>query len=611
VTLRAKLILAQAPLALAVIVIGAVSSATTTALGHQSDLILRDNYRSVLAAQRMKEAVERIDSGAVFIALDRRDLAEPQIATDRAVFENELAVEEKNITERGEQADADELRARWTAYLAAIDRFRARTGAAADPAELRRVYFAELQPSFVGVKDEADEILALNQDAMVRKSDRASRTAASFQQGMILAAIGALIAGLVASMTLTARLLRPLSVLGQAVRRLGEGDLRARAQLAGGDEIAQLGRDFNVMADHLEQYRKSSLGELLLAQRAAQGVIDSLEDPVIVLGLGGEVLGANAAAERLLRVRLESGSGDPLAALDATMRATIERVRAHVLGGKGAYAPRSLEEAIRFASPEGPRQLLPRATPLYAEEGGVAGVTVVLQDVTRLVRFDELKSNLVATVAHEVRTPLTSLRMAIHLCTEGAVGPLTEKQADLLFAARDDCERLQTIIDELLDLSRIQAGRIELSARPVPAEELTIAAVDAHQAAAGEKKITLTSEVLPATGVVTADPDRVALVFTNLISNAIRHTPSGGAVTLRARAVEGAIRFEVNDTGEGIPKEHHAALFEKFYQVPGAHGGGVGLGLFIVKEIVTAHGGAVGVESVPGNTTFWFTLPTV
>lgn len=600
-TLRGKLVLAQAPLALAVIALGVVSSLATTALGHRSELILRDNYRSVLAAQRMKEAVERIDSGAVFLVMGAGERGERQIAANRAAFERELDAEEGNITEAGETEAVERLHTRWDRYIGAVDRFRAHPSSPP--------YFAELEPAFEDVKRGADDILTLNQDAMVRKSDRAARLAARFDRIMITAAIAALVAGLLASMSLTARILRPLSVLGQAVRRLGAGDLRARAQIAGQDEIAQLARDFNTMADHLEQYRKSSLGELLLAQRAAQAVIDSLEDPVIVLGLAGDVLGANTAAERVLRVSFESGGVEPLGALDPAVRAVVERVRAHVLAGKGPYAPRSLEEAIRFATPEGPRQLLPRATPLYAEEGGVAGVTVVLQDVTRLVRFDELKSNLVATVAHEFRTPLTSLRMAIHLCTEGAVGPLTDKQADLLFAARDDCERLQTIIDELLDLSRIQAGRIELDTRPSSAEDLVTAAIDAHRAAAAERKIGLRSEVLPATGDVRADPERLQLVFANLIGNALRHTPAGGEIVLRARPDDGALRFEVSDTGPGIPKEHQATLFEKFVQVPGAPAGGAGLGLFIVKEIVTAHGGRLGVESEPGHTTFWFTIP--
>src|SRR6185436_19399903 len=149
---------------------------------------------------------------------------------------------------------------------------------------------------------------------------------------------------------------------------------------------------------------------------------------------------------------------------------------------------------------EGERKLLPRATPVYDEERTVVGTTIVLQDVTRLLRFDELKNNLVATVAHEFRTPLTSMRMAIHLCTEGSVGPLTPKQADLLFAAREDCDRLQTIVDELLDVSRLQEGRPMFQPSRISAEGLVRQAVDAHDSEAGGAKVQLRPEVLPGVG---------------------------------------------------------------------------------------------------------------
>jgi signal transduction histidine kinase len=600
--LRTKLNAAQAPHALAMVLLAAAASSWITAIGAKTDRILRDNFRSVLAAQRMKETIERIDSGAMFWIVGRRDLARTQIAANAPRFESELVVEEHNITEPGEADAAQRLRLTWTGYLQKLRAFQERPDA-----ELVAAYFDEMSPAFGAVKDGADEILAINQDAMVHKSDQAIDSATRARTAIILVGALALAAGLVVSVTLTTRVLRPLSVLSQAVRRLGEGDLVARAQLHGKDEIGGLAQDFNTMADHLEQYRKSSLGELLVAQSAAQAVIDSLPDPVVVLGLRGDLLNTNKAAERVLGLSVEGGRG--LGVADPAARAAIERMTAHVLGGNGAYVPRSLDEAIRLRAPEGELQLLARATPIYSEEGVIDGATIVLQDVTRLLRFDELKNNLVATVAHEFRTPLTSLRMAIHMCVEGAVGELNEKQADLLHVAREDCERLQSIVDELLDMSRIQAGHIDIHKRRVGAESLVDQAVDMHQAAAKLAGLALRTETLPGLGEVDADPDRVQLVFDNLITNALRHTAEG-EVVVRALPAEGAVRFEVADTGAGIPPEHQKAIFEKFYRVPGAPEGGAGLGLFIAKEIVTAHGGQMGFTSAVGaGTTFWFTLP--
>jgi PAS domain S-box-containing protein len=371
-----------------------------------------------------------------------------------------------------------------------------------------------------------------------------------------------------------------------------------------------LAAEFNAMAKRLAEYRSSSLVELLQAQQASQAAIDSLPDPVIVFAIDGEVLNVNGAAESILGVSLDRGK-DVLTQLEPKTRSILEGVRTHVLGGKGAYSPKGFEEALRVSTPEGDRYLLPRATPVHDERGSIMGATMILQDVTRLRRFDELKNDLVATVAHEFRTPLTSLRMAVHLCLDETVGSLGRKQADLLYAARDDCERLQLIVDDLLNLSRIQSGALELHPRAVDATELMKSALNLYRATAHEKGIKLHVErTLEDPGNVAADADRVQLIFANLISNALEHTPRGGDVELRAQRQDGVVRFEISDNGEGIPAEHQRRLFEKFFRVPGSTHPGAGLGLAIVKEIVLAHKGELGVDSQPGRgSTFWFTLP--
>ena len=252
-----------------------------------------------------------------------------------------------------------------------------------------------------------------------------------------------------------------------------------------------------------------------------------------------------------------------------------------------------------------------QATPVYEERGEIAGVTVIFQDVTRLRRYDELKSTLVTTVAHEFRTPLTSLRLAIHLCLEGAAGPLTEKQIDLLEAGRDDCQRLQNTVDELLDLARLQSGRLPLDLEPLAPVRLFKDTIAAFRAAAESRQIHLVSESSGVEDKVLADRDRILVVLSNLTSNAIRHSPKGGTVTLSARNSANTIRFQVSDAGDGIPKQYQSAIFERFFRIPGSTTSTAGLGLSLAKEIIEAHNGAIGVESDPGRgSTFWFALPT-
>lgn len=605
-TLRTKLLLAQLPLVLAIAINGFVGHNATAALGRSARSILKDNYRSVLAAQRMKEFAERMDSGALFIVAGHREQGINQAGAFRSRFEEELTIQESNITEEGETEATSKLRRLWENYQQRYARFQEQE----DTAALRDTYFADLLPQFEAVKNSADVILAINQDAMVHRSDDSERWAVHYGRFLWLVAAGGCVAGILVSTTMTTRLLRPLSVLGQAVRRFGEGDLAVRARIHGRDEIAQLGREFNAMAERLQQYRDSSLGELLEAQQAAQAAIDSLPDPVLVLAADGQITHFNEAAQSMFHFEEGALQGDALATYP-TVHDKVESVRQYVLSGKGPYVPGGLEEAVRVAAAEGDRYLLPRAMPVYTAAGAISGTTLVLQDVTRLLRIEELKNDLVATVAHEFRTPLTSLRMAIHMCVEETVGPLTDKQADLLFAARDDCERLQVFVDELLDLSRIQAGKIELHKQRVDAESLVRAAAEAQAHTALQHHVRLRTEVYPGLEALLVDVDRIQLVFGNLLTNAIRYSPEQTEVTLRGQQQGTLARFEVRDQGPGVATMYQHAIFEKYAQIPGLPTGSAGLGLFIAKEIVEAHGGTIGVDSASGaGSTFWFTLPT-
>lgn len=596
-SLRLKLLLAQLPLMLTLVASIAVGGWMASELSANSQRILQDNYRSVLAVQRMMDYGDRINEGLLLQLTEGRAAeGKAQIAHFRPLFDQELSVQQHNITEPGEKATTEALTRAYDKWVESLETV---------PTSLDE-YLAHAGPALTEVRKEAQAILDLNQDAMVRKSKQAKNDGEQSRTLLILVSLLGLALAVSASTALTTRLLRPLSVLSQAARRIGEGDLAARAVVAGRDEIAQLAAELNTMAERISTYRQSSLGDLLEAQQTAQATIDALPDPVLVLRPAGDLLHVNRTAESMLQVSVEKG----LSALDPAVRGACDVIHAHVVGGRGAWAPRGLADALRLMAAEGERYLLPYGAPVYGEEGQIGGTAIVLQDVTRLVRFEELRSNLVATVAHELRTPLTSLRMAIHLLTESKVGELTARQADLVYAAREECERLQSTIDELLDLSRIQAGRIELRKSAVRPDVAVERAVADHKAAASGAGVELKAQVLPGLPELQADPERLHLVFSNLLSNAIRHAPKGSTVIVSAKVTDGVVRFEVADQGAGLAREYQQVVFEKYFQLPGAPGGGAGLGLFIAREVVQAHGGQIGVESEQGKgATFWFTLP--
>lgn len=602
--LQFRVLLAQLPALLVVGMLLVFGGATVKRLGEQGRAILADNYRSVLAAQRMKESIERLDSAALFRIAGSPDQADALVAEHRPHFEEELKVEEANITEAGETEVAASLRAAWEAYQADYDRF-----VAAPPEDARALYFGELLPAFEDVKADAERVLELNQDAMARRSDEAAERAdAALRTWFLCSALG-LAAALSLGVFVSRRIAGPLRAMAQTAERVGEGHLDVRLPHTRVEELDALGTAFNIMAERLRLYRRASDSELARAREAAQAAIESLVDPVLVLTLKGEIRATNGAARRLLGIDARSRRLDRS---DPVLLEAVETARAAVAEAGCAVIPTDFSHVVVTETTEGERAFLPHATPINdAVTGELVGVTVLLQDVTRLRRLDELKGNLVQTVAHELRTPLTSLGMALHLALDERVsGPLDTKLIDLLAAAREDVTRLRSLVEDLLDLSRIQEGRVVLKKEPVPPLAILGDVREAVRAEAVQRHVDVRVESPTEPPPVDLDRPRMQLALTNLAVNAVRHAPEGSAVLLRVVDVDGATRFEVDDAGPGVPEPWRERIFEPFVRGDGEEGAGAGLGLYIAREVARAHGGRIGVDDAEiGGARFWIEVP--
>ena len=257
----------------------------------------------------------------------------------------------------------------------------------------------------------------------------------------------------------------------------------------------------------------------------------------------------------------------------------------------------------------------PEAVPIISESepesSDVGGSMLMMTDVTQMHEQQEMKQGMLSTVSHQLKTPLTSLRMSIHLLLDDEVGALNVKQTELMVGAREDCERLVEMLDDLLDLNRIESGKANLEPRPVQPSILVRDGMDPFLSEAKDRNVTLTDAMAENLPDVFADPLAIRHVFANLLSNALRFTRPGGTIKAGAEKEGDFVRFFVEDTGSGIASEHMAHLFEQFFRAPGQDvRSGVGLGLSIVKELVEAQGGMVSSQSQPDKgSLFSFTLP--
>lgn len=606
-TLRAKLLIGLTPLLVILVALGVWAIVMFARLGSNIDVILKENYRSVQYAERMKEALERMDSALLFAIGGEEQQAREQFDEFRPVFEENLRRERANITliAEGEQQMADDLSRLFARYLELAERYFATP--AARPEDRRRMYFSQLLPTFQRIKGRADDVLRINQQGMEAMDLRARAAASASMRLMVVALLGAAAAAIVAALVLGRSILEPIRAVTRCARAMARGDLDQVVPVLTRDELGELAAAFNTMARTIRAFQAAGTARLLRAQKTAQATIDSFPDPVVVVDPTGAVERANPAARRLLGVVPSEGSIPWMA--PPPLRPAV----AEVLGGRPDHLPTSLDHALCLRDEGQERFYLPRVLSIKGDEDGLLGAAVVLTDVTRFHLLDQLKSDMVSTVSHELKTPLTSLQMAVYLLLEEVVGPLTPKQVELLLAARQDADRLLAMVNNLLDLTRIEQGRVQLDRHPAPAADLVHEAVERSEVKARDAGVTLgAAAAAPDLPAVLVDRERVGHVFDNLVNNALAHTDHGGSVRLRAEPAGASVRFAVTDTGAGIPAEHLPRIFEKFYRVPGSRSrGGAGLGLAIAREIVAAHGGQIDVESPPGRgTTFTFTLPT-
>jgi two-component system, NtrC family, sensor histidine kinase KinB len=597
--LRQKISLGFAGLSIIILIIGAQSLHHLSSLGESIDVILRENYRSVIACQQMKDALERIDSGLLFVLLGESEQGNDLVLGSADAFERALRIELDTITLPGEGEKASHLRDLFARYKSLFPEIRDESL----PASTRHsAYFGTLLPLFDEIKRTADDILQMNQENMSDANDRARRTAASARQSMyVLLAAGTVVA-IVFIIFMGRWVLRPIQHFIRSADEIRRGNLDLVVSVKSHDEIGHLSEAFNAMAASLRNFRRTDQARLLRIQWATQQAFDRLADSVAVVDLEGTVEVASASAAEVFGLRPSARVfGLPFGLGELFNDALREGRPVPQKGGQQVIQKFPGGEE-RFFSPE--------AVPILDPDRRPTGVIIVLKDVTQVRQQDEIKRGVIQTVSHQLKTPLTSMRMAIHLLLEEKVGSLTEKQADLLMTAREDSNRLNGILNSLLDMSRMEAGKSPFEFSAVPLQTLLIQAVEPFRRAAQDQGVVLAVEKTGDNPEVRIDSTRIIHVFGNLIANALKYTAPGGNITLSGRSEDGLVRCLVSDTGSGIPEQYLRKVFEPFFRVPDpGNTKGAGLGLAIAREIVEAHGGTMDVESREGvGTTFSFTL---
>lgn len=403
---------------------------------------------------------------------------------------------------------------------------------------------------------------------------------------------------------LTRSVLRPIRKLTASVRQIEEGNFDLAVPVSSDDELGELAEAINAMAARLREFRASEQARLTRTQRTTQLAIDSLPHAVAVINTAGQVDLVNQTAQRLFGLR-------PGAAVGSIQPRSLADWLQEALADPEGIEPRGYESAVQIFDNSRERFFIPHVIPIRGDGEELVGFTLVLADTTELRRIDEAKSNLLATVSHELKTPLTSVQMAIGLVLDDPrLGSLSARQLELLDAARGDADRLRRIIENILDMARLQGGQPRLQLQAMAPGEVLGRVLEPVREGFRVRQIELATDVPAELPQVLVDPTRIDHVLANLLSNAMKYTPVGGRVVVSVKSEGAMVRFSVCDTGPGIPEAYLPRVFDKFVRVPGlAEPTGVGLGLAIAREVVEAHGGRIEVSSVVGEgSTFSFTV---
>jgi two-component system, NtrC family, sensor histidine kinase KinB len=572
---------------------------------HRFDERLRSDYQAIRASQSTRPLVATLNAHYLPAlagppseqAPDRStfEAIQPQLAEKLKIIRQGSEGEERviNVLNRFDQALANYLEGYETYF----------SGVAVERSE-REKLLQTISMHTQRLSDLAENIITLSEEKLFSGASRLGEEWGKNTLFVVtLVLLGTTVAALI-YFQLVRHLVDPVAALHRSIEEISRGNFELTLPEPGqGSEFAKVVAAFNQMATELKVRRGLTDETLIRANMVNRAILESIPSPVFILSDDTGIVQINPAAEALSESLGVSGR----------LPLKIQNILAICRKDRTHFLPEDPREALLFRVNEEEFYYLPRIFRFDSEDPAQSGWAVMLHNVTRIRWLDDMKTNLLSTVSHEIKTPLTGIRMVLHLLLEErSANNLDEMQRVMVSSANEDCERLLATLNTLLDLSRAESGATHLSRIPLELKESVARAVQLYSHIAADKNITLETqgenEDFPK---VLADPIRLDEVLNNLVSNAIKHSPRGKKIVMRLSKPDAKhLRVSVIDEGPGVPEGSQSRIFERFYRAPGQKSDGVGLGLFISREIMIAHEGRIGLLERTGNLTeFYIDVP--
>ncbi|MCX7710810.1 MAG: ATP-binding protein [Clostridia bacterium] len=605
-TLKGKISLIYFFLVFMIAFIGAFSIYSLFKVNQTIDSLMLDNYKSINALANMLEALERNDSAVLMYNNIDMNKGIEMFSESKNKFLQWYEIENNNITEHGEKELVSNIKKDYERYLQQfeqLDQIRRKQGIQ----KSIQYYNTEILTNYNRIKDQITQLSELNEIAMFNRKSNITYSSNHSMNVVLILSLLSVVGGLLLSHYLTGRFLRPVYSLTNSIRRVKEGNLDQQLDIITNDEIGILSREFNKMLKRLQEYEKSALGRLMTEKNKSLAIIKSISEPLMVLDISYRISLVNNAFENFFDVRERKIINAHFS--EVILSEEISSYISTAIVEKEA----SKEKIINFNRNGDDFFFNVKVTKIRRDlDKHLTGFIIVFQDVTQLKLLEQVKTDFVATISHEFKTPLTSILMGESLLSEGSLGPLNERQKGVLETIHEDGERLTALVSNLLELSKLESGNAVYNFSSCSIVDVISEALKPMVEKAGANGISL--HFIPAKNIppIQVDAEKITWVINNLITNALKYTSNGDEISVSITTDLESIYVSVKDTGIGIPAEYLDKIFDKFVQVKGydLEVRGTGLGLAIVKDIIEAHHGYIRCISKPEEgSNFVFALP--
>ncbi len=610
--IKSKIFTGVASLFIVILILSILGIVFINKIAQGSRGTIKDNYRSVDYTMNMQKYLDAIYEH-IFQKLNSKSKIDSSGSEDDlksklniAEFEKYLSLEQHNITEIGEAELAAGLNQNFKLFLSKAQSIMRENYSASV------LSLTELKTFYDQSKEKIFGIYKLNINAILKRNSEAENTAENITIYMAIAASISVLLTLFFVLSFPGKIVSPITELTDKIKAISERDYNQKLDIASNDEMGELARAFNVMVQRLKEYEETNLDKLLFEKKRMDAIVQNLQDAVLILDENKKIIIVNESALKLIGMK-EADIINQYAPDVAARNDLVRSMISNLMAPSDNQVQDSKPIKIFVDGKENYYSIENIAIDIKTTINGqtkLTGYIVILKNITRFQERDAAKTNLIATVSHELKTPLSSINLSLKLLDDIRLGELNNDQKDVVNSLRQQSSRLSRVINELLDFSQIETGNIKLKFASVKPDVVVDIGTTALMMQMSEKHIDLQTIIEEGLPEIRADVEKLAFVFINVLNNAIRYSKSGDEISIDVRKAYSEVEFSIKDNGPGISKEDQEKLFQRFMQVGNKAKQGWGLGLAISKEFIQAQNGKIKVESEPGKgSTFTFSVP--